>query len=180
MRSSDKKEPKASRPYMPGYGVPKTAKGLLSWSWARQRLAKSHNYWITTVKQDGSPHTMVVWGMWLDDAFYFSTGRQSRKARNLAENRRCVLCTEHADEAVIVEGIAREVRDSSRIHSFVSKYERKYKWDMSTYEDALYRFKDPVYSIYPLVVFAMFEKKFPNAVTRWKFSQDKEPHGRTV
>jgi hypothetical protein len=101
-------EPKASRPHMPGYGVPKGTKGLLPWSWAKQRLEKSHNYWISTVKPDGSPHTMIVWGLWVDGAFYFSTGRQSRKARNLAENLRCVLCTERADEAVMVEGSARE------------------------------------------------------------------------
>ena len=91
---------------MPGYGIPKTKKGLLPWKWAEQRLRKSHNYWITTVKPDGSPHVMVVWGLWLDGAFLFSTGSQSRKARNLAQNPRCVVCTEAAEEAVIVEGIA--------------------------------------------------------------------------
>jgi len=42
------------------------ATGLLRWSWAEQRLKQSHNYWITTVKPDGSPHTMVVWGLWQD------------------------------------------------------------------------------------------------------------------
>ena len=91
---------------MPGYGMPKSKKGLLPWKWAEQRLRKSHNYWITTVKPDGSPHTMVVWGLWMDGAFLFSTGRQSRKARNLAKNPRCVVCTEHAEEAVVVEGVA--------------------------------------------------------------------------
>ena len=81
--------PNASRPHMPGYGLPKGTKGLLPWGWAEQRLKKSHNYWITTVRPDGSPHTMIVWGLWLDGRFYFSTGRQSRKARNLAANPAC-------------------------------------------------------------------------------------------
>ncbi len=98
--------PKPSRPHMPGYGMPESKKGLLPWKWAEQRLRKSHNYWITTVKPDGSPHTMVVWGLWMDGAFLFSTGRQSRKARNLAKNPRCVVCTEQAEEAVVVEGVA--------------------------------------------------------------------------
>ena len=49
---------------------------------------------------------MVVWGLWLDGAFLFSTGRKSRKARNLAENKKCVVCTELAQEAVIIEGKA--------------------------------------------------------------------------
>src|SRR5213082_191384 len=97
------KAPQSSRPQAPGYGFPKGTKGLLSWSWAEQRLKKSHNYWITTVKPDGSPHTMVVWGLWQDGRFLFSTGSKSRKARNLAENPKSIVCTENAAEAVIVE-----------------------------------------------------------------------------
>jgi hypothetical protein len=57
-RRAKPKQPKPSRPHAPGYGFPKGTKGLLPWSWAEQRLKKSHNYWITTVKSDGSPHTM--------------------------------------------------------------------------------------------------------------------------
>ena len=33
--------PNASRPHMPGYGLPKGTKGLLPWGWAEQRLKKS-------------------------------------------------------------------------------------------------------------------------------------------
>src|ERR1700679_2379391 len=94
---------KASRSHMPGYGLPAGSKGLLPWSWAERRLKKSHNYWITTVKPDGSPHTMVVWGLWQDGRFLFSTGSKSRKARNLAQNVNCVVCTENAHEGVIME-----------------------------------------------------------------------------
>src|SRR5438445_6307076 len=101
------KTPRASRPQAAGYGFPENTKGLLAWSWAEQRLKKSHNYWITTVKPDGSPHTMVVWGLWIDGQFLFSTGSKSRKARNLAKNPNCVVSTEDAHEAVIVEGTAR-------------------------------------------------------------------------
>src|SRR5207253_6140331 len=58
-------KPHASRPYMPGYGLPKGAKGLLPWSWAERLLNKSHNYWIATSRPDGTPHVMVVWALWL-------------------------------------------------------------------------------------------------------------------
>src|ERR1700722_9919137 len=105
-KNSKTLDPKSGRPLMPGYGLPQSSKGLLPWKWAEQRLKKSHNYWITTVKPDKAPHTMVVWGLWLDGIFLFSTGRQSRKAKNIAKNKKCVVCTEHANEAVVVEGIA--------------------------------------------------------------------------
>ena len=57
---------------MPGYGVPKSSKGLLPWKWAQDRLVKSRQYWIATTRPDGSPHVMPVWGLWLDSVFYFS------------------------------------------------------------------------------------------------------------
>jgi hypothetical protein len=39
-------EPRASRPYMPDYGVQPADEGtgLLPWSWAEERLIGSHDY----------------------------------------------------------------------------------------------------------------------------------------
>lgn len=160
--------PQASRIAAPGYGFPKGAKGLLPWSWAEQRLKKSHNYWITTVKPDGSPHTMVVWGLWQDGRFLFSTGSKSRKARNLARNMNCVVCTEHAQEAVIVEGIA-EIADLPARRKFLPVYEKKYKFDMSSMKDDILTMKEPVFAVRPRVVFGLWEKYFQSKSTRWKF-----------
>ena len=49
---------------------------------------------------------MPVWGVWLDDAFFFSTGRKSRKGQNLAANPACTVANDDGEEAVIVEGVA--------------------------------------------------------------------------
>ncbi|PYX88806.1 MAG: pyridoxamine 5'-phosphate oxidase [Acidobacteria bacterium] len=161
-RKRKSESPSATRPYMPGYGVPKGRKGILPWSWAEQRLKKSHNFWITTVRPDGSPHTMVIWGLWIDGAFYFSTGQESRKAKNLACNPKCIVCTENSSEAVVVEGEARRVHDSPDL-KFFARYEKKYDWDMSEMQ------KEPIYAVRPRVAFGLYEKKFQNAATRWNF-----------
>ena len=166
--SNSKFTPKASRPDAPGYGFPESTKGLLPWSWADQRLKKSHNYWITTVKPDGSPHTMVVWGLWQDGRLLFSTGSKSRKARNLARNKNCVVCTEHAHEAVIVEGVA-EIADVAARRKLIPAYERKYKFDLSKMKDDLLAMKEPVFAVRPRVVFGLWEKYFQSKSTRWKF-----------
>src|ERR1700756_3826618 len=144
-RAAKSKKPEPSRPQAPGYGFPEGKKGLLPWSWAEQHLKKSHNYWITTVKPDGSPHTMVVWGLWQDGRFLFSTGSKSRKARNLAENAHCVVCTELANEAVIVEGTA-EIADVPARRKLLPAYERKYKFDMSKMKDDILSMKEPVFA----------------------------------
>lgn len=166
--SPKQKVPKATRPYAPGYGFPKSSKGLLPWSWAQQRLEKSHNYWITTTKPDGAPHTMVVWGLWLHGAFIFSTGRESRKARNLAENQHCVVCTEHAHEAVIVEGTA-ELAEVPLRREMLKKYERKYNFDMSGFEKDILSKKEPVFVVHPCLAFGLWEKHFVGKTTRWTF-----------
>jgi hypothetical protein len=173
--SKSKSKPKSSRPHAPGYGFPNGTKGLLPWSWAEQRLKKSHNYWITTVRPDHSPHgvsphTMVVWGLWQDGHFLFSTGSKSRKSRNLAENPNCIVCTEHAHEAVIVEGVA-EIADVAARRKLIPAYERKYKFDLSSMKDDLLLMKEPVFAVRPRVVFGLWEKHFQNKSTRWTFTE---------
>ncbi|MGH8984675.1 MAG: pyridoxamine 5'-phosphate oxidase family protein [Acidimicrobiia bacterium] len=93
---------------MPGYELlpAEEGRGLLPWSWAEARLTTARNYWVTTANAAGRGHTMPVWGVWLDDAFFFRTGRQTRKARNLAERPDCVICPERADEAASLARVA--------------------------------------------------------------------------
>lgn len=167
MRKKKSGAPKASRLHAPGY-FPEGNKGLLPWSWAEHRLKKSHNYWITTVKPDGSPHTMVVWGLWQDGRFVFSTGGNSRKAKNLTRNPSCVVCTEDAAEAIIVEGVA-EIADVAARRKFLAPYERKYKWDMSAMREGILSMKEPVFAVRPKIVFALWEEYFQERSTRWKF-----------
>jgi nitroimidazol reductase NimA-like FMN-containing flavoprotein (pyridoxamine 5'-phosphate oxidase superfamily) len=159
--------PKASRPHIPGYGVPADHKGLLPWKWAEQRLAKSHNYWLITTRSTGAPHAMPVWGVWVDSVFCFSTGRQTRKAKNLSRNPECVVCNELAEEAVIVEGVAEEVTNPVQIKEFASPYHRKYKpWKLDASMGS-------IFVVRPRTVFAMYEKKFANAATKWNFKSNR-------
>ena len=129
-------EPRADRPYMPQYGIAAAdaGRGLLPWSWAQQRLAASHNYWISTTRPDGRPSASAVWGVWLDGRYFFSCAPGSRKAQNLHQRPDCVVTTERADEAVIVEGTASLFEDRAATSRIVAAYNEKYAWDMSADE----------------------------------------------
>ncbi len=168
MATPSRHKPAASRPLMPGYGMKEGSKGLLPWSWAEKRLKKSHNYWISTVKPDGSPHVMVIWGLWQDGRFLFSTGSKSQKSVNLKHSTKCVVATELAHEAVIVEGEA-ELADISARRKFLSRYTRKYDWDMSAMKADILSMKEPVFSVRPRKVFALWEEYFQEKSTRWLF-----------
>ena len=157
------KSPKSSRPVMPPvYGIPKARKGSLPWEWARKRLTNSHNYLITTVRPDGRPHSMVVWGIWFNDAYYFSTGSTTRKAKNLAANANCIVCNEIVAEAVIVEGVARQLTVPEIPESAFQLYHKKYGWKLDPE-------MGPVFVVTPRKVIAMPEKLFPAGATRWLF-----------
>ncbi len=111
---------------MPGYGISESAEGILPWSWARERLETSRNYWVASVRPDGRPHLMPVWAVWLDGVLYFSTARTSRKARNLYANPNCSVSTEHGNEAVIVEGVAAVEEDPAVLTPVWAAYKTKY------------------------------------------------------
>ena len=161
-KNSPNRVPAASRPHMPGYDMMfRKDRGSLSWKWAVDRFSKAHNYYLSTTRPDGRPHVMPVWGVWLDLAFYFSTGRRSRKSRNLSINPNCTVCPENASEAVILEGTAKEVRERSLRTRFVAAYRKKYDWNMS---DS----KDPIYEVQPRLVFGIAENAEANP-TRWRF-----------
>jgi nitroimidazol reductase NimA-like FMN-containing flavoprotein (pyridoxamine 5'-phosphate oxidase superfamily) len=155
--------PKGGRPHIPDYGISTSSKGLLPWSWAEQRLKKSREYWFISTLPAGAPHVMPVWGVWVDSAFYFSTGRGTRKARNLARDARCVICNEHGAQAVIVHGRANEITDTKRIAEVGKPYARKYPPFKLTPE------MGAIYEVRPETVFGLWEKKFPTTATRWKF-----------
>jgi general stress protein 26 len=157
--------PQASRPHMPGYGIlpASQGQGLLAWDWAVEQLSKSHSYWMVTTRPDRAPHAMPIWGVWVDSAFYFSTGRRSRKARNLAANPQCVVCTENPEVAVVVEGVAEEVVDPALVKKVGGPYHKKYQpWKLDPK-------LGPVYQVRPRVVFGLEEKHFVEGATKWRF-----------
>ncbi len=167
MSEDERAEPEAHRPSMPlQYGIlgPTEGQGLLPWTWATERLTRSRGYWLATTRPDGRPHLTVIWGVWLHDIFYFFTITASRKARNLAANPSCVVCPEHTDEAVIVEGMAEKVRDSIVLRQFKDAYQAKYQEEIDTSQVI-------VYGVRPRVAFAFLSDavEFPRTATRWRF-----------
>jgi nitroimidazol reductase NimA-like FMN-containing flavoprotein (pyridoxamine 5'-phosphate oxidase superfamily) len=158
---------------MPGYGLAdaKGGRGLLPWSWAQERLEKGRTYFIATADPAGRPHVMPVWGVWFNNAFFFSTGNESRKARNLSTNTQCSVAVEidfqrrpkkgEIKDAVIIEGLAEVINDARTRNKFSSIYQEKYDWDMEDFEE-------PVYRVRPRAVFGL-SSEFNQTATRWKF-----------
>jgi general stress protein 26 len=146
------------------YGI-KPRKDYLPWSHARERLEGSRNYWICTVRPDGRPHSIPVWGFWMDDALYFGTAQTTRKARNLAHNPAVSVHLESGDDVIILEGTAVEVRDKAIFKKIDSACRTKYKMPLMIIPESV------LYCVRPRVVLAWKESDFPGTGTRWEFSR---------
>lgn len=154
---------------MPGYGIAGEleGRGLLPWTWAEERLVQSHDYWLATIGPAGAPHVMPVWGVWRGDATWFSSSPQSRKARNLAADRRAVITTDNPLQPVVVEGLVERVRDDQAIESFTAWTNAKYHTDI-----AVAFFKDNAcFRLEPRRVFSLDESHFTESPTRWTFGE---------
>jgi hypothetical protein len=165
-------EPKVSRPHWPDavQNPSIDLSALKPWGWALECLEKSHNYWIATARPDGRPHLMLVWGIWWQDAFWFSTGRRTRKAKNIAADPHCVIATEKADEAVILEGAAQEITDRAIWKQIVEVYNSKYGGDVGP---LLETSNSCIFRVQPQIAFGQDEhaSNFSEAVTRWHFQE---------
>jgi general stress protein 26 len=162
--------PIASRPYMPGYGIQPAGEGsgLLPWSWAEERLKSSRNYWMVTVWPGGErPHAMPVWGMWHDQALWFSSSNPSRKARNIGANPRCVLATEDASNPVVVEGVAELLTDPRDLDTLLALENAKYETDYKI--DSLDPALNSCFRVHPSWAFGIKEGDFTGSPTRWDF-----------
>lgn len=161
---SAKSQPKAGRPFAPGYGIvgAEDGKGLLSWAWVARKMNRCRTFWLATIHAaHGRPHVMPVWGVWLGDAFFFSTGRKSRKGQNLSANPACTIANDNGQEAVVVEGFAEEIKGAAALERVAVAYEKKYKMDPRS-------MGEPIFIVRPRTVFGFIEKSFPKSATRWK------------
>ena len=161
--------PAADRPFMPGYGIlpADQGSGLIAWSETERRLTGSHDYWMATVRPDGRPHVMPVWGVWLGGRLWFSSGLGSRKARNLAADPRCTITTDDARNPVVVDGVVERLTDAAAITGFVDAVNGKYDASMTV------EFQDPAvngtYAVQPVTVIALTDGDFQGSPTRWTF-----------
>lgn len=162
---------------MSDYGVPADVADALPWSWAQERLVGNKNYWVVTASAAGRPHSMPVWGAWVpdDDTFWFSCSPNARKARNLAENPRCVVTVDDTVECISVEGQTRLVdpaQDATDLDRAVAAYVVKY-WDDPAEHEAMREFflSHATFKFTPEVAFGIIEREeeFAQKATRWRF-----------
>ena len=179
---------------------PKTEESLLGgdtrptpWAEARARLQKAEKYrtyWLTTIRPDGRPHVMPVIGVWMDATFYFISGPETQKGRNLERNPACVMTVGSRGLPafdLVVEGRAVRVSDTAMLERVAATYTADLHWPLEVREGAVFGPNAPTAGPPPYAVFALTpttifglpglfgmgapgkRRKPPVSPTRWRF-----------
>ena len=151
------------------YGLGDPAHGFepMTWEWVAGKMTGARSYWVATARPDGPPHVVPVWGVWVDERFWFFTDRGSFKARNAERDPRATVNLESGDEVVILEGGLVAITEPSVSQPVSAAYEAKY---------GVAAAPDDVTALFYLShrkVLAWLERDFPRTATRWRFQRQR-------
>jgi hypothetical protein len=100
----------------------------LDWGETVPSLSKGGWFWLATVKPNGAPHVMPLFGVWNGSGFFITSKETTRKSRNLAAEPRCVISTDTGDLHVVIEGIARHIHDTDTLQQASDTFRAAYGW----------------------------------------------------
>jgi nitroimidazol reductase NimA-like FMN-containing flavoprotein (pyridoxamine 5'-phosphate oxidase superfamily) len=142
------------------------------WASALAVLGAAEVFWLSTVRPDGRPHVTPLLAAWTLGGVCFTTGAEERKARNLGDNRRCVLTTGTnalSGLDVVIEGVAAVVDERAEREQAVTDFERKYGTHLTSPEGTWYGLGEAViagdvglYRVAPTVGFAFGKLPTPS------------------
>ncbi|GBG39825.1 pyridoxamine 5'-phosphate oxidase family protein [Mycobacterium montefiorense] len=122
-----------------------------------------HTAWLTTINPDSSPQVRPVGVTAHNGSWYFTSGSATRKSRNLARDRRCVVSVATDQFDLVLEGTAERISDSGELSSVAAAFVSS-GWPAEVAGDALTaEYSAPsagpppwhVYRASPSTVFAM-------------------------
>ena len=163
---------------------------MLEWSRIETRLDEGftqapgsggpnrHTCWLATINPDGSPHVTGVGALWHDGAFWFETGPDTRKGKNIARDPRCTLSLAADQFDLVVDGDARRVTDHALVAEMAARWADE-GWPCrvdATGEALIADFSAPSAGPPPWYVFKLepraataLETVEPGGATRWRF-----------
>ncbi|MCW2552291.1 MAG: Pyridoxamine 5-phosphate oxidase [Mycobacterium sp.] len=145
-----------------------------TWADAEAVMGSAELYWLTTVREDGRPHTVPLVGVWVDWRFAFCTGASEQKYHNLEHGAAVTVVTGtntwQSGLDVVVEGTACRAVGRETLKALADAYRAKYgdDWNFAV-DDELF---DPdgtsahVFLVSPAKVLAF--AKSPHGQTRFR------------
>jgi len=145
---------------------------MLGWLAVKKILTTFPYLWIATTDDDGRPHMVQQWGVWIDDVLYFEGSERTRWARNLARDPRLAFGVNVGDKAAYGEATVDVLRGPDRAlatkiaKQYAAKYGRtfKYRPKPEQYE------KGYVFRAKPQKLIAFDVRTFNSSAARFTFA----------
>ncbi len=168
---SDMAAPKRDRPNLPKGYISTAPKGMLTWPAAEKILKTAPYIWIATTNEDGAPHLVQSWGVWVEGNVFFEGSDKTRWAKNLAREPRIGFGFQTGDLAAYGEATAEIVRNPDHklamkvAKAYAARYAKKFKYrpKAADYE------KGHFFRARPIKLIAFDVKKFNASAARFTF-----------
>ena len=116
----------------------------------------------------GPPHAVPVWGAVVDDVLHVFTSRDTKKARNVAQEPRVALHLPDAENVLLVDGRLRDVGRPEDVPDVTAAFAAKYAGPADrAYLPGVDPTVDVVYALEPSRALAWRLADFENSQRRW-------------
>ncbi len=107
---------------LPTPNNPTMTTAITPWATIRDYLAEGGHTWLATVRPDGRPHVVPVGALWVDGAYYVTTGQGTVKGNNLDHDPHCVISLSAHGFDMVCEGEAAKVSDVETLERVARVY----------------------------------------------------------
>lgn len=137
----------------------------------------STTFFLGTSRPNGIPHAAAVGPVWFEGDLYFTSGPETRKARNLAANAACTISVKLEGIDLILEGEAHRVTDKAILEQVAKRF-RDGGWPAEVEGDAFTApfmapsGGPPPWHLYRFTFHTAFGSATaqPDGATRWRFA----------
>jgi hypothetical protein len=92
------------------------------------RLGREQTVWLATTRDDGRPHLVPVWFVWVSDRVYICTSTGSQKMVNMKRNGLAAVALPDTTDVLIIEGkVAFPLGDT--VDLLAQEFADKYGWN---------------------------------------------------
>jgi len=165
------KAPARDRPKLPKGYITTEPKGMLTWVAVEKLLRTAPYFWIATTGDDGRPHLIQTWAVWLDQQLFFEGSERTRWARNLARDGRISFGMQSGHDAAYGDGTTDVIRavPPALARRIAAQYGTKYGPVFKYRPKAEQYTSSHIFRVRPEKLIAFDVKKFNSSATRFTF-----------
>jgi hypothetical protein len=167
------KAPARDRPHLPKGYIKTDPTGMLTWTAVDKLLRGAPYFWIATTNDDGRPHLIQTWAVWVDQQLWFEGSDRTLWGRNLARDPRIGFGLEMGHKAAYGDGAAEIVHKVPLplARRIAAQYGAKYGPGFKYRPKAEQYHTGHAFRLRPDKLIAFDVKKFNASATRFTFAK---------